>query len=264
MLTINNYIRVKSLEEAYELNKKKGNIVLGGMVWLKMGNRTIQTAIDLSDLGLNTIEEDESEFRIGTMCSLRDVEVNASLESAFGGQIRESLRHIVGVQFRNTATIGGSIFGRFGFSDILTCLLALDTYVELYDRGIIPLAEFVVLPRDNDILVRIIIKKDCRKIIYQSFRRSKTDFPVLASAVSVTDTQIAIAIGARPKKAALYLTDKCAIADIHDEAQVHAYAEQVASSFSYGTNMRGSAEYRKHLAAVTVCRALEALKEEFA
>ncbi|MFQ7552525.1 MAG: FAD binding domain-containing protein [Blautia marasmi] len=47
------------------------------------------------------------------------------------GAIRESLRHIVGVQFRNCATVGGSIWGRFGFSDVLTMLLALDTEVEL-------------------------------------------------------------------------------------------------------------------------------------
>ena len=72
-------------------------------------------------------------------------------------------RHIVGTQFRNGATVGGSIFGRFGFSDILTCLLALDTYVELYHAGVIALSEFVEMPRDNDILVRIIIKKRWQK-----------------------------------------------------------------------------------------------------
>lgn len=45
-----------------------------------------------------------------------------------GGAVRESLRHIVGVQFRNLATVGGSIFGRFGFSDVLTMFLALDSW----------------------------------------------------------------------------------------------------------------------------------------
>ena len=58
-----------------------------------------------------------------------------------------------------SATVGGSIFGRFGFSDVLTCFLALDTYVELYKGGIVSLKEFVDMPRDNDILVRILIKK---------------------------------------------------------------------------------------------------------
>lgn len=47
MVTIQNYVRVKNLEEAYTLNQKKGSMILGGMLWTKMQDRTIQTAIDL-------------------------------------------------------------------------------------------------------------------------------------------------------------------------------------------------------------------------
>ena len=46
MFSVRNYVKAKSLEEAYELNQKKTSVVLGGTVWLKMGNRQIQTAID--------------------------------------------------------------------------------------------------------------------------------------------------------------------------------------------------------------------------
>ena len=45
------YVKAESLEQAYELNQKKGNCILGGMLWTKMQNRMIQTAIDLCDLG---------------------------------------------------------------------------------------------------------------------------------------------------------------------------------------------------------------------
>mgnify|MGYP000656442168 CR=1 FL=1 len=92
---------------------------------------------------------------------------------------------------RNCATVGGSIFARFGFSDILTCFLALDTYVELYHEGTIPLSEFAARPvrRDQkDILVRIIIKKDGRKAAYTSQRNSRTDFPVIACCVPTLET----------------------------------------------------------------------------
>ena len=51
------------------------------------------------------------------------------------GAVKEATRHIVGTQFRNLATIGGSVSGRFGFSDIWTLLLALDADVELYKGG---------------------------------------------------------------------------------------------------------------------------------
>ena len=47
MLKIKSYVKVNSLAEAYELNQKKTARVLGGMVWMKMGNRAVSTAIDL-------------------------------------------------------------------------------------------------------------------------------------------------------------------------------------------------------------------------
>ena len=67
MLKIKNYVKAESLAQAYELNQKKNAIVLGGMVWLKMGNRNIVTAIDLSGLGLDSITETDEEFVIGCM-----------------------------------------------------------------------------------------------------------------------------------------------------------------------------------------------------
>ena len=41
MLKIKEYVKVNSLEEAYELNQKKSSRVLGGMVWMKMMNRSV-------------------------------------------------------------------------------------------------------------------------------------------------------------------------------------------------------------------------------
>ena len=54
------------------------------------------------------------------------------MHKVFNGAFKEALRHIVGVQFRNTATVGGSVFPRYGFSDVLTVFASVDTYVELY------------------------------------------------------------------------------------------------------------------------------------
>ena len=153
MLKIKSYVKVKSVAEAYELNQKKTAIILGGMVWLKMGNRNIVTAIDLSGLGLDTITETEEEFVIGCMTPLHTLETHKSLNEYTNGAIRESVRHIVGVQFRNCATVGGSIWGRFGFSDVLTMFLALDTEVELFKGGRVCLWDFVKMPKDRDILV---------------------------------------------------------------------------------------------------------------
>lgn len=165
-------------------NQKKSAHILGGMLWLKMQNRTVQTVIDLSDLGLSGIEETEEEYRIGAMTSLRELELHKGLDAMTGGAVRESLRYIVGVQFRNLATVGGSIFGRFGFSDVLTMFLALDSWVELYHGGLVPMERFAAEGAENDILVRVIVKKEKRRYAYLSHRNTKTDFPVMACAVA--------------------------------------------------------------------------------
>ena len=47
MMTIREYKQAESLEEAWQLNQKKANRVLGGMIWLKMENINVGTAIDL-------------------------------------------------------------------------------------------------------------------------------------------------------------------------------------------------------------------------
>ena len=108
-----NYVKAGSLSEAYELNQKKSSIVGGGMMWLKLQNRVKMTLIDLSGLGLDTIEETDEEFRIGCMCTLRMLETHEGLNTYFEGVFKECTRAIVGVQFRNGATVGGSVFGRF-------------------------------------------------------------------------------------------------------------------------------------------------------
>ena len=245
MLKIKEIVRPQSLEEAYELNQKRTNRILGGMLWMRMSNIQIQKAIDLSGLGLDQIEETEEEFSIGCMVTLRELELHEGLNNMCEDLIRKSVEDIVGVQFRNLATIGGSLFGRFGFSDVLTAFLVLDTYVELYPGGVCPLAEFAARKRENDILVRVIVKKTKGHYAYQSYRNTKTDFPVLAVGLSQTENGIKTAIGARPQRAEVRNA-----ADLKDST-----LKQLADSFTYGSNMRASGEYRKHLANVLLKRA---------
>lgn len=155
MFTAQQYVKAATLEEAYELNQKRNNAIVGGGCWMKMNPRRYQTIIDLSGLGLDKIEETPEEFVLGAMATLRQLETNQELKEAFGNGFYEMTRHIVGVQFRNCATLGGSLVSRFGFSDILTFLMALDCQVELAHAGLVPLAEYAKMPYDNDVLAKV-------------------------------------------------------------------------------------------------------------
>lgn len=249
MITIQKYVRAQSLEEAWQLNQNRRNRILGGMLWLRLGKGSVNTAIDLWDLGLNTIEETEEQFSIGAMATLRDLELHHGLNAYSGSAVANAVKDIVGVQFRNMATVGGSIWGRFGFSDVLTVFLAMDSYVELYKGGIIPLEQFTRMKKDRDLLVRLIVKKTPCKVVYSSVRNQRTDFPVLACAVSCMDGAYRAAIGARPARAILIRSEK--------SEDFPAYAAQNAPTEG---NIRGSAAYRTHLIQVLVGRCLAKLE----
>ena len=158
VLKFGTYVRVGNAAEAYELlQKNRNNKIVGGGIWMRLGSRRVATAIDLSACGLDQIEETETEFRIGAMCTLRQLECHAELNALVNHVFEFAVHDIVGVQLRNLATVGGSIYSRFGFSDVLTLFMAMDCSVELYKGGIISLQEYAERPYDRDILVRLIV-----------------------------------------------------------------------------------------------------------
>ncbi len=246
MVTIQNYVRARSLEEAWVLNQKRRSRVIGGMLWLKMGRGSVQTAIDLCDLGLDTIEETPTEFSIGAMVTLRQLELHPGLNRYCQGAVAKAVGDIVGVQFRNLATVGGSIWGRFGFSDVLTVFLSMECQVELYKGGIVPLEEFANRKHDRDILVRLIVKKVPGRFCYQAMRIQRTDFPVITCAISGLSGELRAVIGARPGRAMVIRGTSPA-----------GFAVSVAEQVSTGGNLRGSAAYRTHLIRVLTQRGLD-------
>ena len=272
MFYYNQYVRAQSLDEAYELYQKKPNFVLGGMLWLKMKNKTLGTAIDLCDLGLDQIDEDENEFRIGAYATLRQIETHEALNAYTHGAIAESVRHIVGVQFRNVATVGGSIWGRFGFSDVMTIFRALGAKVQLHKAGIMDLDEFAALPRTTrDVLVSVIVPKNAKGVVYLSQRNQSTDFPVLTCAVANRSGRYVAVIGASPYMAepvwdeegildclADAKTDGNAALTDNSEtnAKIDKFSEYVAEHIRFGSNIRAGAEYREMICRVLTRRAV--------
>lgn len=272
MFYYNQYVRAQSLDEAYELYQKKPNFVLGGMLWLKMKNKTLGTAIDLCDLGLDQIDEDENEFRIGAYATLRQIETHEALNAYTHGAITESVRHIVGVQFRNVATVGGSIWGRFGFSDVMTIFRALGAKVQLHKAGIMDLDEFAALPRTTrDVLVSVIVPKNAKGVVYLSQRNQSTDFPVLTCAVANRSGRYVAVIGASPYMAepvwdeegildclADAKTDgNAALTDnSENNVKIDKFAGYVAEHIRFGSNIRAGAEYREIICRVLTRRAV--------
>ena len=160
------------------------------------------------------------------------------------------------------ATIGGSIWGRFGFSDVLTVFLAMDTYVELYQGGRIPLREFAGQKPDQDILVRLVIKKTSGCFSYASVRNQSTDFPVIACAASVVDGEYRLSVGARPGRAMLLLDEEGLLSEKLTEDSIEDFAMWAEKHIPTGSNHRAGAKYRSRLIRILSQRLLNKLREE--
>ena len=127
----------------------------------------------------------------------------------------------------------------------------MDTYVQLYQGGIIPLRQFIEMKKDRDVLVRLIVKKSPCKMVYTSMRNQRTDFPVIACAVSCIDGEYRASIGARPSHAILL--------SAHTTSSATDFAAFVAEHTPTGGNLRGSAAYRTHLIRVLTERCMTEL-----
>ncbi len=251
MFTAGQYIRAKSLEEAYSLHKK-GTCILGGMQWLKMGQGFYSKVIDLSDLHLSGITDEGDSYLVGAMTPLREMEESRELSSLTSGAMKEALRHIVGVQFRNLATLGGTVSGKYGFSDVLTMLLVLDSTVILYPHEELPLANYLEEPLGNRIVTGVRIRKENLSCRYASMRNTETDLPTLTCAMAKGDGGIRLAIGARPQIAKILTFPEGVSSD--------EMTGTALSSLSFSSNLRGSEDYRRHLAKVLIRRCWESME----
>ena len=252
MLRFKEYIRPSTAAEAFELNKKRSNRIAGGMMWLRLSRGAAASLVDLGGLGLDCIHETDTSFEIGAMTSLRSLEIHEGFNSYTNGAVKDCLSPIVGVQFRNTATVGGTVWGRYGFSDLITLLLALDAKVELYGAGIVSLADFIEMKRDRDILLRVIVEKKPIRAAYLSVRNSKTDFPVLTCTAVLDGDVFRCAIGARPGIAKTVIIPASEVS-----MDLGSVCREAAEKLKYGSNIRAGADYRRHLGGVLLRRGIE-------
>lgn len=248
MLSFNNYQRPESLEEAYEiLNKHKRSQLIGGGAFLRMGQRRLTDVIDLSGLGLDTIEVLEHTIEVGSMSTFHRLETSEILPPMHRKYFQAALGQIVGIQLRNMVTVGGTVFSRYGFSDLNTALLALGGAVHLHKNGMKDIESFFEqdLP-DRDVLTKVEIPSTFEVGAFKSARLSTADYALLNLALVRKDGKYRIAVGARPHRAKLahktmaYLSDNPLSQLVIDEA-----CKLLASEIPFGSNRLASAPYRK-------------------
>ncbi|BCR36739.1 FAD binding domain-containing protein [Mariniplasma anaerobium] len=260
-MEINLYHKAKSLKEAYEiLNQNPKNSILGGGTWLKQSSSTLDTLIDLCELGLDQIIETKEAIEIGALVTLYEIESNLAIKALGKGFISESLSNILGVGFRNIATIGGTIAGRYAFSDFITSLLTLDVKLLFFPKKEISLEDFLnTKGKMTDILTHIIIKKSPGKGFFKKVSGTTLEFAILDIAVYQENHTYKISLGSRPSvamlshEAAEFLNKQEKITEEVLEQTV----EIVLDTVKLGSNKAATKEYREVLAKTYVKRGIK-------
>ena len=256
-MKVNEYYRASSLLDAYQkLQESPKNAILAGGLWMKKMGQSYDTLIDISTLGLNKISESKDEVIVGSMVTQRDFENSDLVKSLFNDAIAFSTREVMGVNFRNLATIGGSIMGRYPFSDVITGLLPYDVSLEFYPESSMSLEEYLNYKgKMNAILVAIHIKKGSGKGFYKKVKTTALDFPIVNIAVAKVNNEYRIAVGARPMVASLA---KEAMKYLNEGGKDYTRAAELAvNELQFLDNKDASKEYREDLAKVYVRRGLE-------
>ena len=256
-MKVNEYYRASSLEDAYQkLQASPKNAIVAGGLWMKKMGQSYDSLIDLSKLGLDKISETKDEVIVGSMVSQRDFEDSKIVSFLFAGAPAFAVREVMGVNFRNLATIGGSIMGRYPFSDVITGLLPYDVELEFYPAQKMSLEEYLNYKgKLNAILVAIHIKKGDGKGFFKKVKTTALDFPIVNIAVAKVNKEYRVVVGARPMVAARSYK---AMEYLNNGGNDFARAAELAvEELSFMDNKDASKEYRVDLAKVYVRRGLE-------
>ena len=250
------FVSVGSWQEAYKLLKASPkNKILGGGLWLKKGNAEVDTLIDLSRLNLNKIEDKGDYIEIGSMVTQRELELSSLIKLLGDGVISFAVSQIMGPAFRNLATIGGSIYGKYGFSDLITVLLGFDVELQFYPNAKMSLDEYLAKPGFYDgILTHIRVKKDNVKAYFKKVKATAIDYPILNVCIT-KGNKYKVVVGSRP----LVATSLAKVNEYLNNGGLDftKAAEIAVEAIKVGDSMATKGEYRKQLTKVYVKRGLE-------
>lgn len=262
--------RPESIDEALALKSRLGlgaTLLAGGtdvVVGVRKGKTRVETYIDLSRIGaLADVRREDDKLVIGAMCT------HARLEATGITALAMACETVGGPQIRNLGTIGGQLGTASPAGDVSVALLALDAEVELASvRGArtLGLADFFVGPgrtvmAPDEMVLSVTVSTARRSDFYKIGKRDAVAISLVMAAASVdAHGDVAIGVGCvapvpfRPRRAEAHLRAHGLSERTADEA-----AELVAAEVKPITDHRGSADYRRAMAATLTRRLLNGL-----
>ncbi len=279
-----NYLRPKTIKEACEMlqNYKDSALMAGGtdlLVEMKNGLRYHENIISLANINeLSEITEDEDHIIIGAAVTHSTIVKSAILKQHYIA-LSEASNNVGTEQVRNIATVGGNICTGASCCDTGPVLLASNSTIELTSiKGSreIPIANFFIFHRktaiqEGEIVTKIKVPKlkQGTGICIEKFGLRNAASISVASSVALITIKNDVCVNAKivigavaptpfiSKNASKYIIGQKVSALINDSGIMEKAGETAASDSQPLTDIRGSAQYRRHLVKVLVKRTIK-------
>lgn len=267
----------EAVDDAHRLGVQARFIAGGTDLMIQMNRKRVtpEHVIDISRLpGLSGIEDRGDRFVIGALTTHKELERYAPFAPALAA-LSESAAKVGGHQVRNIATIGGNIANASPAADVVVALLALDAELTLAGpnktlRNVM-LADFLRGPGKtmravDELLVSVTVPKPkdrAASTFLKAGRRKAMEISVVCIAVRVSlnsDGKVSgagISLGAvgptalRARESEAVLMGKAPDAALFNEA-----GRLAAAACTPISDVRASADYRRHLVEALVPRGL--------
>ena len=283
-----NYESPSTLADALKLMKahgEKARPICGGtdlMIQMRAGVRQPDFIVDIKRIKeMRELKfSAKSGLKLGAAVSCIDIAENEDMRRNYPG-LTEAAHLIGSLQIQNRASVGGNLCNGSPAADTTPALIALKAKARICSsRGEreVPVEEFVVSPgrtvlKPGELLVQLLIPAPAPHSSDAYLRfipRNEMDIAVVGVGASVTLASGAVKaarIGLGAVAATPLLAEKAAeslIGKKLDEAALNTAARLATEIASPIDDMRGTAEYRRHVTGVLTRRALTIAAERAA
>ena len=274
------YIKPKNLDDLLihiGETKGRGVVIAGGtnlIPQMKENSKSPEVLIDIGDLeDLSQIKEEDGMISIGAGTPIADI-VSSEIINDKSPILAIAARQLGNPLLRNRATIGGNLVDASPAADTAPPLLALGAILYLQSEGQgkrdVPLDQFFKGPnktvlKENEVITKICFKEPTDPLngsfIKMGLRKAMAISVVSVAVMLDMDNSICrkarIALGSvAPKPVRAYGAEKIIEGKELDDEVIGASAREVTKEISPISDIRASAEYRRHTASVLLKRAI--------
>ncbi len=260
------------LRELYgeELTVHAGGTFLG--ILMNQGLIEPYGLLSLSRIAeLRGVSVEQGELRMGAMVTHLEAERHPEIRANWP-MLARAFSVVASRRVRAVATVGGVLADADYASDPPAAMSALSARAVLRgpggDRSVsieeLILGYYTTCIEPDELLVEVRVPSSPRQAVYRKFRsRSSEDRPCVTVAAAHHGDMLAVVVGAvaeRPQR----FDDLCADAagEISNPDRRQEFAQEYARRLEPISDVRGTAVYRRRVAAVEVRRALEELAHE--